>query len=89
MNSQKISVFEVGGIVRSGAAAGIVSEYMGPYMLNSAKQEWEQYISPSDSVLIVCEYSYDSVQYLFEDVTISTPSTISTPTIELPRGRTT
>ena len=61
MNTQKLSFYEIGGIVKSGPAMGIVSEYMGPYLFNATMQEWEQYIEDSDKVLIVSEGSCDPI----------------------------
>ncbi len=81
ISTEFCSIFEAGGIIKSGPAVGIVSDYMGAYIRNTEKEFWEQYIEPGDNVLIVAENQISSIQYLYEDVNISVDSTISTPTI--------
>lgn len=73
-------LFSVGNIVRSGPAIGIISDYMGPYILNMDMKEWPYYVHPRDSVLIVGGDKVSTLQYLYEDITISVDSTICTPT---------
>ena len=66
--------------VKSGPAVGVISEWLGPAMFDSALSEWEQYVDEGNSVLMVGTYAFDPLQYLFEDVEISIYSTICTPT---------
>lgn len=75
------NIFLIGNIVRSGPALGIVSDYMGPYIMNSDIQEWPQHIEPGDRLLVVSESGgVSTLPYLYEDVEISAASTICTPT---------
>lgn len=82
MAGTKGNLFSLGGIVKDGPAVGIVSEYMGPYIFESTMQEWESLLSGGESVLIVSGAAYDPLMYLFDDVEISVPSTICTPTYD-------
>ncbi len=82
MSGPKADLFSLGGIVREGPAIGMVSEYMGPYILDSTMQEWKEQVKDGESVLIVSAEGYDPLLYLFKDVEISNPSTICTPTYD-------
>lgn len=73
-------IFSVRNIVRSGPAVGILSDYMGPYIMNIDMQEWPDHVHQGDRVLIVGRDKVSSLRYLFEDVVISIDSTICTPT---------
>lgn len=73
-------IFILGNIVKGGPAIGILSDYIGPYTMNSDLREWPLYIHAGDRVLIVSEGLVGSLKYLYEDVTISVDSTICTPT---------
>lgn len=74
------SLLSVGNIVRSGPAIGIISDYMGPYIMNMDMQEWPYYVHSGDRVLIVGGDAISPLKYLYEDITISVDSTICTPT---------
>ncbi len=74
------NLFDLGNIVRSGPAVGMVSDYMGVYILNSTEEEWKQFVRPGDRVLLVGEPTVSTLAYLYEDVQVSAPSTICTPT---------
>ncbi len=77
------NIFSVENIVRSGPAVGIISDYMGPYIMNSVLQEWPQHIRSGDRLLVVSESGVVStLPYLYEDVEISAASTICTPTYD-------
>lgn len=81
MGGQKTNLFHIGGVVKSGPALGIFSEYMGPFIMNITTQEWKQYIQPGDKVLIVSVETLDSLMYLYQaDVIISSDSTMCNPT---------
>lgn len=73
-------IFVLGNIVKAGPAIGILSDYMGPYTMNSSLSEWPLHIHAGDRVLVVSEGVVGSLKYLYEDVTISVDSTICTPT---------
>lgn len=73
-------VFSLGNIVKAGPAAGIMSDYIGPYTMNADMEEWAEHVQPGDRVLIVAEGVVGSLKYLYEDVSICIDSTISTPT---------
>lgn len=77
------NIFSVGNIVRSGPAVGIISDYMGPYIINSDMREWPLHVRPGDRLLIVSESGVVStLPYLYEDVEICAASTICTPTYD-------
>ncbi len=73
------NLLDVGGIIKSGPEFGIVTDYFTAYSKNQSMKDWETYIKPGDSLLLV-NTSVESAAYLYEDIVISNPSTISTPT---------
>lgn len=81
MSTEKTNVLKIAGTVKDGPAKGLVSEYMGPYMLNATLTEWKSYVKKGDRVLIVSGL-YDPLQYMFEEVEIANPSTICTSTYD-------
>ena len=81
-NTSVLDVMKAGGIVRSGPAVGLISDYMGPYVMNSSMAEWEQYIHSGDRVLIVGSEKVSTIGYLYEDTEICVDSTICTPTYD-------
>lgn len=81
MSTEKTNILNIGSIVSDGPVKGIISEHMGPYVLNNTYKEWEKYIKPGDRVLIVSDL-YDPIYYMYEDVEISVASTICTPTYD-------
>lgn len=80
MNPEPTSILDIRGIVKSGPAVGMMSTYMGPYMVNTSMKEWQQYIEPGDSLLLVGREFVHTLGYLYEDTKIAVPSTICTPT---------
>lgn len=78
MNGDVSSIMEIAGIVKSGPAVGIVSEYMGPYMQNESIKEWQQYIETGDSIYLIGG-SLDTLGYLYSDTIIAAPSLVPTP----------
>lgn len=77
------NIFSLGNIVKSGPATGIISDYMGPYIINTDMEEWPQHVRPGDRLLLVSESGVVStLPYLYEDVEISAASTICTPTYD-------
>lgn len=81
MGSEKSNLLHVGGIVKSGPALGIVSEYMGPYIMNTTIPEYREHVKPDDQVLIISSSTLDPIMYLYqENAGISVDSTICTPT---------
>lgn len=73
------NILHIGGVVKEGPAIGIVSDYMGPYIMRHNYAEWKQHIRPGDRILIVSDSS-NPLCYLYEDTVISVDSTICTPT---------
>lgn len=82
MNEYHASILDIEGVVKSGPALGIVSNYMGPYIINSSMEEWEQYIEPGDKILLVGEEAVSTIGYLYGDTEICADSTICTPTYD-------
>ncbi len=73
------SLLDMGGIIKQGPEVGIIMNYMGAYRANCTYEEWKRFVKPGDSVLLA---SNNSVMYTFEDVVVSTKSTICTPTFD-------
>ncbi|MCM1326047.1 MAG: hypothetical protein NC094_08525 [Bacteroidales bacterium] len=65
-------------IVRSGPAFGIVSDEEGVCIQRDSYPEWKEWIRPGDKVWIVGGV-VDTLGYLYEDVEVAGPSTMSTP----------
>ncbi|MCM1056264.1 MAG: hypothetical protein NC517_01460 [Firmicutes bacterium] len=80
MNDYKACVLDIRGIVRSGPAKGIVSTYIGPYIMNATLEEWRQNIEPGDRILLVGSDIVSTLGYLYENTEVCVDSTISTPT---------
>ncbi len=80
MNPEPTSILDVGGIVKSGPAVGMMSTYMGPYMINTSMEEWQKYIHSGDSLLLVGGEFVHTLGYLYEDTKVAIDSTICTPT---------
>ena len=76
------SPMKLGGIVRSGPAFGIVTDYLGAYVRNTSIAEWDHFVYSGDNVLIVEQDVVSALGYMYEDTTISAPSTICTPTFD-------
>lgn len=73
------NILHVGGVVKEGPAMGIVSDYMGAYIMRYSYTEWKEYVSPGDRILIVSD-GQNPLMYLYEDTVVSADSTICTPT---------
>ncbi|MCR5032375.1 MAG: hypothetical protein K6A92_05900, partial [Lachnospiraceae bacterium] len=71
------TIRDLGKVITEGPEAGLVTTYMKGYMQQQDWAEWQQYIQPGDSVLIV---DFCTIPYLFEDVDVASYTTISTPT---------
>lgn len=71
---------QLGGIVRSGPAKGIVMDYMGAFVINSTMEEWDNYVHDGDSILIVGSGGVSTLAYMYADTNISMSSTTCTPT---------
>lgn len=81
-NTSVLDVLQAGGIVKAGPAKGIVSDYMGPYVMNSSMAEWEMYVNDADKLLIVGHEKISTIGYLYKDTEICVDSTICTPTYD-------
>lgn len=73
---------QLGGVIRSGPAMGIVTDYLGAYVRNVSHEEWSHFVQPGDNILIVEQGGVSSLGYLYEDTGVSAPSTICTPTFD-------
>ena len=75
---QICSVISGLAIVRSGPALGIISDEAGVCIQRDSYPEWRELIRPGDKVWVVGGV-VDTLGYLYEDVEVAGPSTISTP----------
>lgn len=82
MDRGNVNIFDVGGIISSGPASGIITGYMGAYEEACDIEDWGTFVMPGDNLLLVGSYELNVMPYLYEDVTISAPSTICTPTYD-------
>lgn len=82
MNAYISTIFQLSGIVKEGPAMGLMSEYMGPYIINSSMEEWKQYVREGDRILLVGDGAVSTLGYLYENTVISVDSTICTPTYD-------
>ncbi|MCM1045360.1 MAG: hypothetical protein NC417_07605 [Candidatus Gastranaerophilales bacterium] len=76
---QIVSGFSDLSIVRSGPALGIISDEEGVCLQRDSYPEWQELIQPGDKVWIVGGV-VDTLGYLYADVEVAAPSTMSTPT---------
>ncbi len=67
------------GLSRSGPSLGLISNEAGVSLQQNSYSEWKQWIRPGDKVWIVGGV-VDTLGYLYQDVEVAAPSTISTPT---------
>ncbi len=67
------------GLVRSGPAAGIITDESGAARQRDSMAEWKNHIQDGDTIWIVGE-PLDTLGYLYDDVEIGAPSVMSTPT---------
>ncbi len=74
------NLFDLGGIIQGGPAVGIVTDYMGAYVINTSLPEYNQYVREGENLLLVGEPVIGPIGYLFENTQVSVPSTICTPT---------
>ena len=65
-------------IVRDGPALGIISNEEGVCIQRDTFPEWKEFIHPGDKVWIVGGV-VDTLGYLYQDVEVAGPSTMSTP----------
>ena len=65
-------------IVRTGPALGIISDEEGVCIQRDSYPEWKEWIRSGDKVWIVGGV-VDTLGYLYEDVEVAGPSTMSTP----------
>lgn len=65
-------------IAKSGPAIGLISDEIGINRQEESYAEWQKWIRPGDRVWIISNV-VDTLGYLYADVEIACPSTISTP----------
>lgn len=75
---QICSTFSDMSIVRSGPALGIISNEEGVCVQRDSYPEWKEWIQPGDKVWIIGGV-VDTLGYLYEEVEVGGPSTMSTP----------
>lgn len=75
---QIYSTFSDLSVVRTGPALGIISDEEGVCIQRDSYPEWKEFIRPGDRVWIVGGV-VDTLGYLYEDVEVAAPSTMSTP----------
>lgn len=75
---QICSVFSELSMVRTGPAFGIITNDEGVYIERDSYPEWEKWIRPGDKVWIIGSV-VNTLGYLYEDVEVAGPSTMSTP----------
>lgn len=78
LNGDVSTIFKVSGIVKSGPAVGLITEYMGAYIQNETIKEWEAYVPEGSNIYIVGDI-VDTLPYLYSDTNISAPSLVPTP----------
>lgn len=63
------TVLKIGGIMKEGPAAGILTDYMCAYIYNSNYQYYREFLQPGDKALIVANMimSVGTTAYLFDD----------------------
>ncbi len=63
------SVFDTGGIMKNGPAAGILTDYMFAYIYNTNYDEFQQYIGEDEKVMIVTNliFSAGTTPYMFQE----------------------
>ena len=82
IDSVPSNIFDLQGIIRSGPAVGIVTCYMGAYEEACDIEDWDTYIVPGDTLLLVGNDALYAVPYMYKNVSVSAHSTISTPTYD-------
>ena len=75
---QMCSILSDLSVVRSGPAWGIISNEDGVCIERDSYPEWKQWIRPGDKVWII-GVPANTLGYLYEDVVVAGPSTMSTP----------
>ena len=66
------TIWAVGGVMKEGPAAGILSDYMCAYIYNCNYEDYHAYVEDGDKVLIVANMvmSVGTTAYMFQDVDI-------------------
>lgn len=70
------TLFEVRNIQKSGPGIGILTNYMTGHRYNTIAGEWADLVQDGEALLYVGPSSF---YYMFGDVVVSAPNTISTP----------
>lgn len=85
-----INLTDIAGVSKKGPMIGIFSEYMGPYILDSTYDEWQELIPEGSCVLISGNCGMmdgaSSLEYLFKDVEISVKDTQTSCVIDESQG---
>lgn len=65
-------VWDVGGIMKHGIAAGVLTDYMFAYIYNCNYEDWQMYVEDGDNVLVVTNmvFSAGTTPYSFRDVNV-------------------
>lgn len=73
------NITSVGNILSVGPGKGIITEYMQGYMAECNYEEFQTYIEPGDSLLVL---DTNTICYMYQDVNIGSCTTICTPTFD-------
>ena len=76
---QICTIFDDLAVIRSGPAAGILTDEDGAARQRDSLIEWGEYIEAGDTIWILGE-PVDTLGYLYEDVEVGAPTVMSTPT---------
>ncbi len=71
------NIMSANKLIHSGAAKGIITEYMTGYINEKTQDDWDRYIQDGDNVLV---WDITSTYYFNKKVNIASYTTISTPT---------
>lgn len=72
---------EMRGVIREGPAYGIVAHYMGAVGTRCDIEDFQNYVNPGDRLFIVSR-GLNATMYMYQNVTVCTPSTLCTPTYD-------
>ena len=59
---------------------GWVSDYVSAYSIDISMEEWNEYVNPGESVLIIGSSPLNPIAYMYMDTTVSMHSVMCDPT---------
>lgn len=75
------TILSVRQVVKDGPMMGLFTDYIGGYIRNANLDDWKQYVSEGDKILIVGD-TVSAIGYLYENTEVCVDSTICTPTYD-------